>query len=69
MSSTVPILPALALYGLVAGLTFVLTRPSSGMRSVVLTLLIGVAMMAGLSFAINWVVDEIAYQASWYYYR
>lgn len=69
MSSSIPIIPVLFLYGLSAGLALVLTRPSSGMRSVVFTLLIGIAMMAGLSLAVNWVVGEIAYEASWYYYK
>lgn len=67
MSSSIPIVPVLFLYALSAGLALVLTRPSSGMRSVVLTLLIGIAMMAGLSLGVNWIVGRIAYEASWYY--
>ena len=69
MSNTIPIIPVLFLYALSAGLAFVLTKPSSGMRSVVLTLLVGIAMMASLSFTINWVVSKIAYEASWFYYQ
>lgn len=69
MSSSIPIIPVLFLYGLSAGLALVLTRPSSGMRSIVLTLLIGFAMMAGFSLTVNWVVAKIAYEASWYYYQ
>jgi hypothetical protein len=69
MSNSIPIVPVLFLYGLSAGLALVLTKPSSGMRSVVLTVLVGIAMMAGLTLAVNWVVGEIAYEASWYFYQ
>jgi hypothetical protein len=69
MSSDLPLLPALALYGLAAGLALVLTRPSSGMRTVVLTLLIGVALLGSLSLAVNWVVNTVAAEADWNYYQ
>ncbi|HJU15148.1 MAG TPA: hypothetical protein VJ770_01650 [Stellaceae bacterium] len=67
MSTPLPIIPLLVLYSLAAGLAFVVTKPSSGLRSVVVTLLIGAAMLAGLSFAVNALVAEIAFEASWYY--
>jgi hypothetical protein len=69
MPNSIPIVPVLFLYALSAGLAFVLTKPSSGMRSVVMTLLVGIAMMAALTFAVNWVITEIAYAASWYFYQ
>ncbi|MGH7040063.1 MAG: hypothetical protein ACREFK_16835 [Stellaceae bacterium] len=69
MPNTIPLVPVLFLYCLSAGLALVLTKPSSGMRSVVVTLLIGFAMMAAFSLAVNWAVAKIAYEASWYYYQ
>lgn len=69
MSSDLPLLPALALYGLAAGLALVLTRPSSGMRTVVFTLLIGVALLGSLSLAVTWIVNMVAAEADWNYYQ
>ena len=63
----IPILPLLALYALSAGLALFVTKPSSGLRAVVLTLIIGIAMLGGISFVVTSIVSRIAYEASWYY--
>jgi hypothetical protein len=67
--SHIPVLPLLALYGLTAAAALFITRPSTGMRAVVLTLVIGIAMLAGISLTVSAIIDKISYEASWSYYQ
>jgi hypothetical protein len=69
MPSTLPIplAPLLVLYLIAAGLALFVTRPSTGLRAVVLTVIIGVAMLAGISFAVESIINKVADEASWYY--
>lgn len=64
----IPLRSVLILSGLVGALALIWTKPSSGMRSVVLTLLIGTAMLAGLSLAVFSIVHAISYEESWGFY-
>lgn len=68
MSGGIPILPLLVLYLLASGLALFVTRPSSGRRAVVLTLIIGVAMPAGVGLTVSSLASKIAYEASWGWY-
>lgn len=65
--SALPVFPLLAVYGVAAGLAIFITRPSSGLRAVVLILIIGVAMLVGISFTVTSILGRVATEASWYY--
>jgi hypothetical protein len=69
MSQNIPILPLLALYAVTAASALFVTRPSSGRRAVVLTLIIGGAMLLGISLTVGAIIDKISYEASWSYYQ
>ena len=69
MSHHIPILSLLALYAVTAAAAVFVTRPSSGRRAVVLTLIIGVAMLLGISLTIGSIISQISYEASWSYYQ
>jgi hypothetical protein len=63
---SLPLLPLLALYLLLAGLALFVTKPASGLRTVVLTLIIGITMLGTLGFAVTAVLHHISYEESWY---
>lgn len=69
MSQHIPILPLLALYAVTAASALFVTRPSTGRRAVVLTLVIGIAMLLGISLTIASIINQISYEASWSYYQ
>jgi hypothetical protein len=67
MPSPLPITPLLALYVVAAVLALFVTKPSTGLRAVVLTLIIGIAMLGGIGLSVTSIVNKVAAEASWYY--
>jgi hypothetical protein len=65
--SALPIFPLATLYLLLSALALFVTKPASGLRAVVLTLIIGIAMLGALGLAVTAIVNAINYQASWSY--
>jgi hypothetical protein len=66
MPSSLSITPLLALYVIAAVLALFVTKPSTGLRAVVLTLIIGIAMLGGIGLAVTSVINKVASEASWY---
>jgi hypothetical protein len=66
MPGPLPITPLLALYVVAAVLALFVTKPSTGLRAVVLTLIIGIAMLGGIGLAVTSILNKVAAEASWY---